>query len=246
MHAPDNHHAAFQLFSVAEVVTTAKIPDSLSFAQAAVLPVAFDTALIGLSGEAGRGLGLPPPSLDPKPNGKVVVVWGGSSSVGALSIQIAAAAGMKVITTSSKHNFEFCKKCGANEVFDYSDSSVVEKIVNAVRVSGAEFGGVFDCVSVDSSYRASVTIAERLGGGGVIVTLPGLPEPPAGVTTTPVFGLGPFTHPFWRDHITPALETGKLQCLPDPLVVGKGLENLQDAFDVQKKGVSAKKIVVSL
>ncbi len=33
---------------------------------------------------------------------------------------------------------------------------------------------------------------------------------------------------------------------PEPFVVGHGLEYTQEAFDVQKKGVSAKKVVVTL
>jgi hypothetical protein len=33
---------------------------------------------------------------------------------------------------------------------------------------------------------------------------------------------------------------------PEPQVAGKGLEGIEDAFAIAKKGVSAKKIVVSL
>ena len=40
-----------------------------------------------------------------------------------------------------------------------------------------------------------------------------------------------------------ALANGSLQCKPDPLTFD-GLEKMQDAFDKQKKGVSAKKVVV--
>jgi hypothetical protein len=43
-----------------------------------------------------------------------------------------------------------------------------------------------------------------------------------------------------------ALETGSFVAAPRPEVVGRGLENIQHALDLQKKGVSAKKIVVTL
>lgn len=43
-----------------------------------------------------------------------------------------------------------------------------------------------------------------------------------------------------------ALEQGKYVCSPAPMVVGQGLENLQHAMDVLAKGVSAKKIVVTM
>lgn len=37
-----------------------------------------------------------------------------------------------------------------------------------------------------------------------------------------------------------------MQAKPDPLVVGTGLEKIQEAIDRQKAGVSAKKVVVLL
>ena len=43
-----------------------------------------------------------------------------------------------------------------------------------------------------------------------------------------------------------ALRERVYECAPEPQVVGHGLEKVQEAFDVQKRGVSAKKIVVTL
>lgn len=43
-----------------------------------------------------------------------------------------------------------------------------------------------------------------------------------------------------------ALELGQIVPAPTPLVAGKGLKEIQDAFEVQQRGVSAKKVVVSL
>ncbi len=39
---------------------------------------------------------------------------------------------------------------------------------------------------------------------------------------------------------------GAYKPAPEPLVVGKGLEMVGEAFEVQRKGVSAKKVVVAL
>ena len=48
-------------------------------------------------------------------------------------------------------------------------------------------------------------------------------------------------------HFLPqALAEGKYIAAPEPFVVGHGLEHIQKAFDFQKKGVSAKKVVVTL
>ncbi len=50
----------------------------------------------------------------------------------------------------------------------------------------------------------------------------------------------------WRDYVPKALEEGKLQAKPDPMVVGHGLESVQKGLDTNKAGVSAKKVVVTL
>lgn len=50
----------------------------------------------------------------------------------------------------------------------------------------------------------------------------------------------------WEDYVPKALASGQLQAKPDPVVVGHGLDKIQRAFDVQKAGVSGKKIVVTL
>ena len=50
----------------------------------------------------------------------------------------------------------------------------------------------------------------------------------------------------YTDFLPEALEKGQFIAAPDPLIIGKGLEYIQPAFDIQKKGVSAHKVVVSL
>ncbi len=49
----------------------------------------------------------------------------------------------------------------------------------------------------------------------------------------------------YLDFVPKALQNGSLKPKPDPLVVGKGLGKVQEGLNVQKKGVSAKKVVVS-
>ena len=50
----------------------------------------------------------------------------------------------------------------------------------------------------------------------------------------------------WGKWVPGALEDGSLKCKPDPLVVGQGLDKIQEACDKLAAGVSAKKIVVEL
>jgi NADPH:quinone reductase-like Zn-dependent oxidoreductase len=194
-----------------------------------------------------QGLGLPPPSLDPKPSNKTIVIWGASSAVGLQSTQVATAAGVKVVAVASAHNFEVCRTCGAEEVFDYHSASVVNDVVKAVRAGGGEFAGMLECISLPESLVHSVSILEQLGGGPLGVLLPHAnPVVSNRVDVVHILGMGAFTDTFWEQYITPALQQGTLKCLPEPMIVGHGLESLQKAVDVLRAGVSARKVVVTL
>ncbi|KAK3678416.1 hypothetical protein LTR78_001713 [Recurvomyces mirabilis] len=240
---------AFQLYSRIKAAKAAHLPSNVSYASGSVLPLALDTAAVGLYSplEGDKGMGLPMPSLSPKPSGKTIVVWGGSSSVGALVIQLAVASGVKVVAVASSQNFDFCKKCGASEVYDYKKDSIVDDVVNGVKSVGGDFVGVYDAISLqDQSYDKVLPICEKLGGGVVPVVLGGPEKKPANVKTAQVFGINELTHSIWENYVTSALEAGKLQCLPEPMIVGKGLGSVQAGFDANKKGVSAKKVVIEL
>lgn len=54
------------------------------------------------------------------------------------------------------------------------------------------------------------------------------------------------SHVVYEDFLPQALAEGKYVAAPEPFVIGHGLECIQKAFDFQKKGVSAKKVVVTL
>lgn len=133
------------------------------------------------------------------------------------------------------------------QVVDYKSSNVVDEVVSAVKSVGGTFSGTYDAISEqDKSYKHVLPILEQLGGGSLAVVL-GAPEnPPNNVKICNVFGINDLTHAIWSDYVTKALEQGKLKCVPEPLVVGKGLGNVQKGLDENKKGVSAKKVVVEL
>ena len=131
-------------------------------------------------------------------------------------------------------------------MISYKSATAVDDIVSAVKSAGGDFVGVYDAISLPKSYKITVPVLEKLGGGQLPTVLPGPEKVPANVKTGNVFAINPVTHPLWRDYVLPALEQGKLRCLPEPMVVGKGLEKVQEGCDVNKKGVSAKKVVVEL
>jgi hypothetical protein len=50
----------------------------------------------------------------------------------------------------------------------------------------------------------------------------------------------------YEDYLPTALAERKFVAAPEPYVVGEGLESIQTGLDALRKGVSAKKVVVTL
>jgi hypothetical protein len=70
-----------------------------------------------------------------------------------------------------------------------------------------------------------------------------------GIKTSFIWGSvahSPVGEAVYAKYLPEALASGKFRAAPEPLVVGEGLDAIQGALDMQKKGVSAKKVVVSL
>ena len=168
--ASDNQNlsnAAFQLFCSAGANRIAKLPDNVSYAEASVLPLGISTAASALF--QTDTLALPHPQINPKPTGKVVLVWGGTSSVGACAIQLVLGAGFDVATTASSHNLEYCKTLGAKYVFDHAKDSVVEDITTALK--GVDFGGAFCAILQPDVIKQCGQIASELGGNKFVSTV---------------------------------------------------------------------------
>ena len=93
-----------------------KMPESLSFEEAAVLPMAAQTAWHGLVELAGVKAG------------DRVLVHAGAGGVGSMAIQVAKAHGAWVATTCSADNADFCRDLGADEVIDYKTQNFADEL----------------------------------------------------------------------------------------------------------------------
>jgi len=124
---------AFQNYAVLSVHMSSAMPEALSFEAASVLPLALSTAASGLFEQ--DCLALDRPSATPCANGKTLLIWGGSTSVGSNAIQLAVAAGYDVITTASPRNFDYVTGLGVRKAFDYRSKTVVHDIIKALRGS---------------------------------------------------------------------------------------------------------------
>ncbi|KAK5659554.1 hypothetical protein OQA88_756 [Cercophora sp. LCS_1] len=247
---------AFALYTTVPANKAAILPESIPFTDGVVVPMAFESAICALCvttpgtalpGVPTPALGLPYPSLEPVSLNKTLVVYGGSSSVGSMTIQIATAIGLSVIAIASPANFDLCKRCGAVEAFDYRDADVVDKVVKAVKNTKNEFVGIFDAISTGETYPNDLAILAALGGGHLACTHPPPTEGvPGNVKAGMIFAVNDVATPVWRDFVTEALCSGRLICLPKKLVVGKGLEKIQEGLEKSEAGVSATKLVIEL
>ncbi|KAJ5201033.1 hypothetical protein N7449_005836 [Penicillium cf. viridicatum] len=243
-------NSGFQLYPVVTEALTAAIPDNLSFEQAVVLPLAISTACAGLYQK--EYLNLPLPSANKvEPNGQAVLIWGGASSVGATAIQLVAASGFTVVTTASEANHGFVKSLGADLVFDYRSPTVVQDIATALE--GTKLVGIYDSIGEEKSFAALAALVERLKISIPVASVLPCDKPTETFAPKYVLAYAIIQEPnqhigegIWGKFVPEALANGRLQAKPDPVLVGTGLKDIQNALDIQKKGVSAKKVVVTL
>ena len=127
-------HATQQLFTEDEVV---HLPDELSFAQGACLPVAGLTAWQSLFNAANLQAG------------QAVLIHAAAGAVGLLAVQFAKQAGAYVIATASAPKHGFVRSLGADQIIDYRTTSF-ESVVRGVDVVFDTMGGEVQTKSYDS------------------------------------------------------------------------------------------------
>ena len=142
-------------YAVIPLSGLARKPKSLSFEEAAGMPIAADTAYRALH-EAG---GLQ--------RGQTVLIHGAAGGVGSAAVQIARAAGARVIGTASANNLEFLKSIGVDQAIDYN-AQKFEDVVKNVDL-------VLNTANVETTAR-SIGV---LRPGGTLVTIVGPTDPVA-------------------------------------------------------------------
>ncbi len=197
------------------------IPSTMSFEQASVIPLGLSTSACGMF--QADYLALQHPSVNPNSTGKTLVVWGGASSVGSNAIQLGVAAGYEVITTASPKNFEYVKKLGASQAFDYHSDKIVDELVAALK--NKTNAGFIDCIGQNGSWESCADVALKSKGGKFIAASRQPPEEiPEGVSSKFILSYGikdsEVSKAVYQDFLPEALAKGKFIPAPDPHVVG--------------------------
>ncbi|KAK5996291.1 Enoyl reductase cheB [Cladobotryum mycophilum] len=126
----DTDSGSYSEYIKAVSVFTYRIPDWMSFEQAAGLsPCCIATAGVAIF----QSLELPGTFEKPAEKPVDVLIYGGSTSVGGLAIQMVKLLGHRAIVTCSPKNFDLVKSYGADEVFDYKSPTCAADIKKLTR-----------------------------------------------------------------------------------------------------------------
>ena len=143
-------YAEFVKLPAANVVP---IPDGLSFAEAAAIPIVFLTAWHMLN------------TLARVQAGETVLVHGAGSGVGSAGIQVAKHAGARVITTAgSDEKLSKAKELGADELINYNEKDFAAEVRRLTEKRGVDV--VFEHVGGEVFAKSIPIIAK----GGRLVT----------------------------------------------------------------------------
>lgn len=248
MGVADNKYGAYQQYVITPEDAASKISPDIDVTIPASLVGNLKTVVGLFSGVAG----LDKPSLDTAPPSqkKKVLIYGGSSSLGSLSVQYVAQAGYQVITTSSPQHDDFVSKLGATQVINHRQDE--SNLIDEISAAGP-YDLVVDCISLPKTIAVNAQVLSKQGGGKLYTVVPPLgPENlPSGVNREFSSWGAVFSDEKHAQLLRWAIDVylpegvalGKIIPLPIEKIPG-GLSGVETALDRLQKGVSGMKLVV--
>jgi NADPH:quinone reductase-like Zn-dependent oxidoreductase len=143
---------AYAEYAVASAGMLAKKPSSLSYAEAASVPVVAVTAWQGLFDHARLEAG------------QTVVIHGAAGNVGAYAVQLARRARLRSIATAGSKDIEYVRSLGADEVLDYHTQRFEDEV--------KDVDAVLDLVGGETQMRSF----QVLRPGGKLISAVSQPD----------------------------------------------------------------------
>jgi len=207
-------------FAVLPASYLAAAPTEVSLEETAGIPTAAGTAWQALFEVAGLK------------SGQTILIHAGAGGVGSFAIQLAHAAGARVIATASGPGLQIARRLGADQVIDYKAEDFGDK------VSGVDV--VLDTIGGETQLKSFGV----LKAGGALVTTVSPPDEALAkshsVTATFVFHQSDASR---LEKIVDRLNAGKLEVLVDRTVP---FAEFADAFAYQASGRARGKIILAL
>lgn len=155
----DNKFAALQKYALALEENTLRLEPEITFEDASGVIANLATVISALN--IYMGLSLPPVIGKAQPNGKRILVYGGSSAVGGLAVKYATDAGYEVVTTSSTANKKLVEERNATHIIDHGQPK--EDIFRELRAYGP-YEGIFEAIGSQSTTQLMVELLRETGG----------------------------------------------------------------------------------
>lgn len=152
-----NPSGSYAEFNVVAVGIVARKPKGLSHEEAAAVPLAGGTAWEAVVRRIKLRVG------------ETILIHGGAGGVGSFAVQIAKAAGARVLATASAENHELLRKLGADVTIDYKTQDVAEVALR--ETGGAGVDAVFD--TAGGNVPASTLAARPFGRLATILGVSG-------------------------------------------------------------------------
>lgn len=141
-------HGTYAEYAPVKATAIAAKPDSLTFDEAAALPLVSLTAWQALA-EFGN--------LQPE---QTVLIQAGAGGLGSVAIQIAKHLGAIVYTTASARNADYVRSLGADHVIDYTSSDYV-RVIHEREPKGVDM--VLESLLSDATTVAAIRLAKDNG-----------------------------------------------------------------------------------
>jgi len=154
---PMSEDGASADYVLAPAAVLAAAPSTIPLADAAALPLVGLTAWQALFDHAQLVAG------------QRVLINGASGAVGGYAVQLAKAAGASVIATASPQTIERVAGAGADEIIDYTSTTILEAVTEPVDI-------VVNLAPIDPTEFAALVALVR-SGGVVVSTTVWMPTP---------------------------------------------------------------------
>ncbi len=267
---------AFQEYTVVLERMASPIPDPLSYESACVLPLALSTAACGLFQSDQLALAHPSAGAARTGETVLVWGGSTSVGSNAIQLAVAAGYDVITTASPHNHDyvtalgadrvFDYNSPTVVADIIDAfrdrtlagalalgttsatSCADIVRSCTGRKFVSIASTPVSFDGLAGEDRARFALPrLLLKLVSAKVSLQLRTRPR---GVGTRFIFGTSLKTNEvstaIYQDFLPAALAEGRYVAAPEPSVVGHSLRDVQHALDVQRKGVSAQKIVVSV